>query len=280
MTVIDASFARSGLARLYDDEPAYAGTALFLAALALPTGAAHLLDARTIDGVSVWSKPLKFELALFVYAATLAFYARFVPEYVRRGRVWRGGAGVAVASILLEMAWMISAAALGERAHFNFTHPVLAWVYPAMGVFAGILTAATTQYAWAIHRHAQGLAPALKAGLVWGLGLTLPLTLVTTGVLTMGVGHHVEPGALFGATGPNEGGLPVLGWGRTGGDLRVTHFFATHALHGVPAIALACFAARWRSIWAARAAALAWTALAVFTLAQGLAGRPFLSWIG
>ena len=249
----------------------------------MPTLVAHGLDARTIDGVGVWTKPLKFHLALVAYCLTLAFYARFVPRAVREGRAWRSWTAVVIGAILAEIAWLTYAASLGERSHFNTTDPALAAVYPVMGVLAAILTTATAQYAWAIHRRATGLAPAVKGGLVLGLGLTLPLTLVTAFYLSAGTGHHVPPGAegtIVGTGGVDASGLALFGWSRTEGDLRVAHFLATHALHAVPLLALALASLGWTGRWAARAAALAWTLLVGVAFVGAIQGRPLLGAIG
>ena len=57
---------------LFAREPIFAGTALMMLALMPPTLLAMALDARTLDGVNVWIKPLKFEIALELYLGTLA----------------------------------------------------------------------------------------------------------------------------------------------------------------------------------------------------------------
>ena len=296
MTTLALSAPSPALAeirRWYDDAPAYAATAILLALLAVPTFAALLLDARTIDDISGWTKPLKFQLALSVYAGTLAFYARFIRETVRDDRLWRLFTALVVFCIFAETAWLVFAAGLGERAHFNTSHALLTPVYPVMGILATILTAATAQFAWGIHRHATRLEPALRSGLVWGLGLTLPLTLVTAFWLSTGAGHHVEPGAiadvlangpaagtsvnpLAGTLGSDANGATLFGWARENGDLRVAHFFATHAMHGVPLLALVFAALGAKGAWSGRIAAFGWTALVAATFAQALAGRPFL----
>ena len=72
--------------------------------------------------------------------------------------------------------------------------------------------------------------------------------------------------------------LPVLGWSREVGDLRVAHFIATHALHFVPLVGwlvagrLPDPAARGAVILAA----LAWVALTFATFAQALMGNPVI----
>jgi hypothetical protein len=47
------------------------------------------------------------------------------------------------------------------------------------------------------------------------------------------------PGHWVGGIRSDAGGLPLLGWSRTGGDLRVPHFFATHIMQALPLLGLA-----------------------------------------
>jgi hypothetical protein len=71
--------------------------------------------------------------------------------------------------------------------------------------------------------------------------------------------------------------VPLMGWSREAGDLRVAHFFATHAMHFVPALALVSAVvfggARRLPVWLL---ALGYAGFTIFTLDQALAGRPFL----
>ena len=52
-------------------------------------------------------------------------------------------------------------------------------------------------------------------------------------MLAQGTGHWV------GGVPTDAGGLPLFGWSRTGGDLRVPHFFATHVMQALPLLGLA-----------------------------------------
>src|SRR5262245_4841369 len=67
---VDVFGARQGsrnfsfAAEVFGREPLYAGAALCLAAFIAPTLVAMTLDARTLAGVNVWLKPLRFEVAL------------------------------------------------------------------------------------------------------------------------------------------------------------------------------------------------------------------------
>ncbi|MCR9123543.1 MAG: hypothetical protein NXH91_14860 [Phyllobacteriaceae bacterium] len=262
--------------RMRSDEPLFAATALFLALLVIPMLAAAMIDPRLHLGENIWIKPIKFAVALSVYTATLAIFARFLPAGTTGRIAYRLFAGAVVFAIAAEMIWIGAAAAMGTSSHFNVDEPVWAALYPVMGAMATLLTTASAVYAWQIARNrALTIAPALKTGLVWGLGLTLPLTLVTAGTMSSLNGHNV------GGSGMGTEGLWLIGWLRDGGDLRVAHFFATHAMHFVPAFALALvWLGRPQAVRAVQLVALGFSTFVLGTFAQALAGRPFLAFIG
>ncbi len=268
-----AALRRLSISRLAADSPRYTRLAILLGLAILPLLGAFALDTRLFQGNNVWIKPMKFHVALVVYLITLAAFARFASADVSRKAWWLWHERAVVLAVVLEILWIGAAAALGTASHFNETTPIWAAIYGLMGMAALLLTSASASLAWAIHRHPAGeLAPAVRTSLVWGLGLTLPLTLVTAGTLS-GMGSH-----WVGGTASDAGGLWLMGWSRDGGDLRVAHFFATHAMHVVPLLALGCtkiFGCDAK--WPVRLLALAYAGLVAATFIQALMGRPFLA---
>jgi hypothetical protein len=273
-----SSFHPSGamrpLAGLLAREPLFAASGLLLLFLMVPTGFAALVDARVLDGANVWAKPLKFQFALGVYLLTLAFFARFMPASVLAGRPYRLFAVAVVIAVWSEVVWIGTAAGMGMASHFN-PGAFGQVIYPIMGALAVLLTTATAVYAWNIARNPQiELSPAVRQGLVIGLAMVLPLTLLTAGTMA-NLGSHLV------GVGASGASLPVFGWSLEAGDLRVSHFFATHAMHFVPAFAVAsAWLAGRDAVWPVRAFAILFAALTIFTFVQALMGRPFLPAIG
>lgn len=258
-------------------EPLFAGAAVCLAALSLPTLAALAVDDRTLGGVSVWTKPLKFEAALIVYLATLAWFAGWLPATARRARWRRIFSGVVVACVAAEMIWIVGAAANGVASHFNRDSALMAAVYPLMGALAVTLTSASAVFGASIWRdRASRLNPVFRLSVGLGLVSTFVLTLLTAGYLASGTGH------LVGGDASDAQGFAAMGWARDGGDLRVAHFFAIHAMHFVPAAGYAASLALPPD--AGRRAVLAfgaaYAAFVAYTLAEAAAGRPFLPGLG
>ena len=260
--------------RLWRDAPAFTGLALFITLTAIPLLAAASIDSRQFLNAPVWQKPLQFHLALAIYALTLAFFARFLPTPMT-SRKWRIYANIVCAAILAELLWVGGAASYGTASHFNTGNLVMGILYGIMGVFAVILTSASLVMGIAIARNPHtGLPSALHLAIALGLILTFVLTLIAAGTLSSMSGHLI-------GTPTTHASLPILGWSRQVGDLRVGHFFATHALHVIPIVGL--MAARFAPS-AGRllvlAASAAYAALIAFTMVQAFQGRPFLPFIG
>lgn len=266
---------RRALDAITRHEPAFGTLGLMMLALMAPTLFAYMVDERTFQGVNVWLKPLKFEFSLAVYFITLAFFARWLPAGIRDKRWYRVLSASAVLSALVEILWIGGAAAMGTASHFNPTAVGQA-IYGAMGVAAVLLTSVSAFYAWQIARNgALRMPPAFRESVVFGLALTLPLTLLTAGVMSS-MGSHWVGGAQAGGEG-----LAVMGWARDGGDLRVAHFFATHAMHFMPAFGLLSVAIlgpdERRPL---RIVAAVFSLFVILVFAQALAGSPFLPALG
>ncbi|MCV0393828.1 MAG: hypothetical protein K5872_12015 [Rhizobiaceae bacterium] len=257
-------------------EPLLASLGLLMAALLLPTAFAMFVDQRTLAGVNVWVKPLKFEASLALYTLTLAWLAAWLPAGTRARPWYRTYIRLVAAAIVLEMAWLLYAAAIGQPSHFNRTDPVLALVYPVMGGMAVVLTSATLVYGLQIRRNdALAVPPALKAAVVQGLVVTFVLTVLAAGFMSTGGSH------LVGGNVSDVEALPVMGWARDGGDLRVAHFFATHAMHFIPAFGFAwAMVAGGKSTRPVNLFTVLFAAFTLFLILQALDGRPFLPAIG
>ena len=250
------------LVGIYLNSTLYFEAALLIAMMA-PTLVAMALDTRTLHGVNVWDKPFKFEVALTVYLGTLAWFAGWLPERVRLSRWYLIYAIVVVACVAAEMVWIGGAAANGIASHFNTSNAAMQAIYSTMGALAVTLTSATMVYAVIIARDPNSpLDPVFRSSVVWGLALTFILTIAVAGFMASGTGHWV------GGNTSDAEATAFMGWARDGGDLRVAHFFATHAMHAVP---LAGLTGSRTAVWATAAA---FTVLTLWCFARALMGLP------
>jgi hypothetical protein len=245
-------------------------------AFMIPSLAAYAIDERVLNGISVWSKPLKFQSSLIVLIGTLLLLLPVLRIETVAGRLARGTALAVAVSATLEIAYIVIQAARGRASHFNDSTQLEATLYQVMGVGAVTLVICTFIFGWLILRHARPeVGTGLRSGAAWSLMISAVLTLITAGVLSSGAIDG--PGHWIGGIKSDAGGLFLLGWSRTGGDLRVPHFFATHIMQGLPLLGL--FLDRFQrerapmGIWIG---ALAGAAIVVATFVQAASGRPFL----
>ncbi|WP_293868636.1 hypothetical protein [uncultured Alsobacter sp.] len=256
----------------FGHEPLLAGAAMVIALSLVVTGPAFLLDARQFQGENVWLKPIKFQVALVVYLATLAAFARWLPAGVVHRRWYRPFSAAVVTAVVAELLWIGGAAMFGMASHYNRTTPFMARIYPVMGALAVLLTSASLVYGIAIARNPDtGLRPSLKLAVALGLVLTFVLTVPAAAILSSLPGHGI------GAAGTGAR-IPVLGWSREAGDLRVAHFLASHALHILPLAGLLIAAVApdriaKAGVWLTGATLAGAVAFAVV---QALSGSPFI----
>jgi hypothetical protein len=251
--------ARRLMHALFAAEPRFAALGLLLAFSMIPTTLALMLDPRLFQAEAIWLKPLKFQLSLTVYLLSLAYFARFLPTAFLARRSYRAFSIVVVLCVLAEMVWIGGAAMFGTASHYNTTHPLMAQIYGLMGFFAVILTSASLVFAIVIWRDPRGLSDrALHLSVVLGLGLTFVLTVIVAGYMASQTGRLVG----VPVTGAR---VPLMGWSREVGDLRLPHFLATHAMHVLPLAGLLAA----RSLSAGMALRSVWLVSAGFVLVTG-----------
>jgi hypothetical protein len=197
---------------------------IFAGALALcmlPTALAARRDARTIRGVSVWTKPQRFMASLALFAATTAVLMLAAGADANLN----GIAALVIATSTIEVAYITVQAGRGQPSHYNTsdTLHIVCTVVMALGAIA--LTASQAWLAVVIARtNPAWLASVGVLGAVTGLALTFVLATVS--------------GFMLGGRRPPGGrGLPLVGWQRRG-DLRPAHFLGVHVQQIVPALGL------------------------------------------
>jgi hypothetical protein len=264
------TFVRALLGR--ERRLAQAGFAIL--ALMVPTTLALLIDERTLYGISVWVKPLKFQLSVGLYLLTLAWFFGALPDGVRRGRFVGVLVAAAVGAGTFEIGYIALQAARGLASHYNVGDPFHGAMYTLMGVGAVTLTAVSPALAALLLRHRPGAwSTAFWLSAVLGLTLTFVLGAGAGAVLSAGDGHWI------GGVRSDAGGVPVFGWSRTGGDLRVAHFLGMHALHVLPVVGYLAARVLPRRV----AVAGVWLAALVYCLAtalvftQALRGMPLIA---
>ena len=181
------------------------------------------VDERTLRGVGIWAKPMKFLAGTALFAATTVVLSRCVAPQVGQGRAFQGIAVLVIVTSLFEVAYISHQAAWGEGSHYNTRDAWHAMLFGLMAVAAVGLVASQAWLAWEIWqvKKSDPLTP-LTLGVLLGLVLTFVLSTVS--------------GFMLGGQQPMAGvGLPVLGW-HAAQDLRPAHFLAVHAQQFIPMV--------------------------------------------
>jgi hypothetical protein len=254
------------------------GTMLFCASMLPVTAASYLMDERLVNGINVWTKPLKFELSLSVHFLTLALMFTLLTERARGYRSVRWALYAAAASGVFEIVYITLQSARGRASHFYLETEIESVLYMVMGVGSLLLTIAPIVLGIQVWRNGRAdIGAGLKRGAVLGLILGGIATIITAGFMSSS--FIVETGRWVNGARSDANGIPLTGWSGTGGDLRVSHFFALHVMQALPALGL--MADRWAR-GRAKAIVLAglgvWIALVAGTFLQALSGVAFIAW--
>ena len=244
-----------------------------------------LVDPRIITGAPAWLKPFKFAVSTALYSLTLAWIFGWLSDWPRVRRV----VGWTTAIVfVLEVALIDAQAWRGTTSHFNVSTTLDGVLFFVMGGAILLQTLVSVAVAVALWRQRftdRALGWALRLGMTLTIvgALTGPLMTRPTaaqlaevragGRMTISGAHSV--GGVDG--GP---GVPVTGWSREHGDLRVAHFIGLHAIQALALIAVAL--RRWRAPEAVRvkallAAAASYASLFLLLLWQALRGHSVVS---
>jgi hypothetical protein len=274
------------LQRLWKASAPLTATGLVMLAVFAASLIAMAIDHSTILGAPTWLKPAKFAISTAIYAFTLTWIFTFLPE--RRRLTSRIGWITAVV-VVFEVAVIDLQAARGVTSHFNVGTPLDAVLFGTMGLAILVAWAAAIALTVALFRH-----PFTDKAFGWALRLGMLLTVIgqaTGGLMTNPTKAQVEAARVSRMTvggahtvgAPDGGpGLPVTGWSREHGDLRVPHFVGMHAVQLLPAVAwllmpIASADTRRRAVLAAAAV---YTALFAILLVQALNGHPLVPMMG
>jgi hypothetical protein len=247
------------LAGLHRRQPilAWAGW-VAVAALGLSL-AAMAVDGRMINGLSVWTKPAKFAASFIPWFWTLAWAWGVLAPAARRGFAAGLVLWATLAAALYEQAWITWRAAHGLPSHFA-TDRLGQVMYQVMGLGAVILVAMAALLGLLVLLRGD---PAQPRPWRLAVGAGLLISGVLGGFTGFAIGSNASP-----LVGGGTGWLPPFYWSRDGGDLRVAHFLAVHAMQALPGLWLLTRGGA-APVWLG---ALGWVALTLGAYALARAG--------
>ncbi len=273
------------LTPLWQASPPLTAVGLLMLVVTVASLLGLLVDRRIITGAPAWLKPLKFAISTAVYSLTLAWIFGWLSDWprVRRFVGW-----LTAIVFVLEVAIIDAQAWRGTTSHFNVSSPVNAMLFLIMGGAILLQTLVSVAVAVALWRH-DFADRAL--GWAFRLGMTLTIVGALTGPLmtrpTAAQLAEARAGAPMTTAGAHtvggvDGGpgVPVTGWSREHGDLRVPHFLGLHAVQALALIAVGL--RRWRrpegvQVKLVLVAAAGYASLFLLLLWQALRGQSVVA---
>jgi hypothetical protein len=231
------------LGRLWRASPPLTAVGLLMLVVAVPSALGLVVDPRVITGAPAWLKPFKFAVSTAVYSLTLAWIFGYLTDWPRMRRV----VGWTTAIVfLLEVGIIDLQAWRGTTSHFNASTLLDGALFTIMGAAIVVQTLVSISVAVALWRQRFG-----DRTLGWALRLGMALTIAgasTGGLMTRPTAEQLADARagrampIVGAhtVGAPDGGpgMPVTGWSREHGDLRVPHFIGLHAIQALALVAV------------------------------------------
>ncbi|WP_039821839.1 hypothetical protein [Nocardia testacea] len=213
--------------------------AIVMAALTGASLIGLVIDDRTLTGMPIWTKSVKFAVSVVVYAVTWAWLIAQLTRW--RKIAWWAGT-IAAAGLAVELIIIVTQIVRGTTSHFNYTTPLNATLWNIMGASIILVWVATLVVSVALFRNGtadRARNTAIRYGAALSLaGAALGLLMVPATPAQRVTGSSVVGAHTVGL--PDGGpGLPFLGWSSVGGDLRVPHFIGMHALQALPLLLVA-----------------------------------------
>lgn len=184
------------------------------------------IDERTLMGVNVWIKPLKFAISGAIYLFTTGYLITLYPFSKRKKNIINN---VNAWCLLVEGALIFIQAARGVQSHYNVSNNVDALIFAGMGILISINVLIMFVFLVETIRLKMHTTKAIQFAIFLGWLIII-------------VGSWVG-GEMIGQLSHNVGiadggaGLPLVNWSTIAGDLRVAHFFGLHGIQVIPLFA-------------------------------------------
>ena len=219
------------------------------------------LTTTQVHGVNTWFKPFKFAVSIGVFAWTMAWYCHYLANFNMTPFNW-----VVIILFGYEIIYITFQASQGQMSHFNVSTSTHSMLYSLMGLAAAVVTIYTAYIGLLFFTQPF---PDLPNYYIWAIRLGILIFVIFSfegGLMGSRMNHSV------GAINDNSNWW-IVGWSKTVGDLRVSHFIGMHALQLLPLLSFYVFKNTKITI----IISIFYGLLATSTLVQALNGKPLIT---
>jgi hypothetical protein len=213
-----------------------------------------------VYGVNAWYKPFKFAFSTFLFAWSMAWYCYYLPDFNIRIFNWS-----VIVLLGFEIFYIAFQASRGQMSHYNTSTPLHSLLFNLMALAASAVSLYTAYVGLLFFKHDF---PALPHYYLWAIRLGI-IIFVVFSFEGFAMGSRLSHSV--GAMNDNSNWF-ILGWSKTVGDLRVSHFIGMHALQVLPFISYYVLKNTKLTV----GVSILYGLLALITLIQALQGRPLV----
>ncbi len=210
-----------------NQSPIFYGIVIIHFIFAIVSIAGLFIDHRTVMGVNVWIKPLKFSISIAIYLITVGYLITLYPYSKRKKNSINN---ITSFTLLIEMGIIFYQASRGVPSHFNESTVLDALLFAAMGIMIAINVLIMVLFIFDTIRLKLKTAKSIQLAILLGWVIIVVGSWIG-GQMVSQMSHNV--GVADGGTG-----LPLVNWSTIGGDLRIAHFFGLHGIQIIPLFAL------------------------------------------
>ncbi|PQB05718.1 hypothetical protein [Aureitalea marina] len=185
-----------------------------------------VVDDRTLMGINVWIKPLKFCISGGIYIFTVGYLTTLYPYSNTKRKIINN---VVAWTLLLEILIIFFQGARGVQSHYNQSSAFDGIMFAMMGLLIAINVLIMVLFLFDAIRLKMKVSRPVQWGIIIGWAVVIAGSWVGGQMI----------GQMAHAVGVVDGGegLPLLNWSTTAGDLRVAHFFGLHGIQIIPLFA-------------------------------------------
>jgi hypothetical protein len=214
-----------------------------------------------VYGVNAWFKPFKFAFSTFLFAWSMAWYCYYLPDFNIRIFNWS-----VIVLLGFEIFYIAFQASRGQLSHYNTSTPLYSVLFSLMALAASAVTLYTAYVGLLFFKNDF---PTLPNYYLWAIRLGI-IIFVVFSFEGFAMGSRLSHSV--GAMNDNSNWF-ILGWSKTVGDLRVSHFIGMHALQVLPLLSYYLLKNTKLTI----GISIMYGLLAVITLIQALQGKPLIN---
>ncbi len=193
------------------------------------------IDDRTLAGVNVWLKPLKFSISGAIYIFTVGYLMTLYPYSKTKKNILNN---IVSWTLLVEIGIIVFQGARGVQSHYNQSSLFDGLLFAAMGILIAINVLVMVLFIFDTLRLKLKTTKPIQLALLFGWIIIVVGSWIG-GQMISQMSHNV-------GVADGGAGLPLVNWSTVGGDLRAAHFFALHGIQIIPLFAF-MLSKKWKT---------------------------------